>query len=84
MRRRPMQAWVSCSGGRTTACDPHALGGRRSFKSKNGISEDHSKANVPQRAARPPSGRGGSATRQSAKPSTGSPASLVFFLVIQL
>ena len=22
-----MQAWVSCSGGRTTACDPHALGG---------------------------------------------------------
>ena len=27
MRRRPMQALVSCSGGRTTACDPHALGG---------------------------------------------------------
>ena len=27
VRRRPMQAWVSCSGGRTTACDPHALGG---------------------------------------------------------
>ena len=27
MRRRPMQAWVSCSRGRTTACDPHALGG---------------------------------------------------------
>ena len=27
MRRRPMQAWVSCSGGRTTACDLHALGG---------------------------------------------------------
>ena len=26
-RRRPMQAWVSCSGGRTTACDPHAFGG---------------------------------------------------------
>ena len=24
-RRRPMQAWVSCSGGRTTACDPHAF-----------------------------------------------------------
>ena len=22
-----MQAWVSCSGGRTTACDLHALGG---------------------------------------------------------
>ena len=22
-----MQAWVSCSGVRTTACDPHALGG---------------------------------------------------------
>ena len=22
--RRPMQAWVSCSGGRTTACFPHA------------------------------------------------------------
>ena len=27
LRRRPMQAWVSCSGGRTTACDPHALCG---------------------------------------------------------
>ena len=27
MRRRPMQALVSCSGCRTTACDPHALGG---------------------------------------------------------
>ena len=25
--RRPVQAWVSCSGGRTTACDPHPLGG---------------------------------------------------------
>ena len=25
MRRRPMQAWVSCSGG--TVCDPHALVG---------------------------------------------------------
>ena len=24
MRRRPMQAWVSCSGSRATACDPHA------------------------------------------------------------
>ena len=22
-----MQAWVSCSGGWSTACDPHALGG---------------------------------------------------------
>ena len=29
MRRRPMQAWVSCSGGRTPACDPHALGGEQ-------------------------------------------------------
>ena len=27
MRSRPMQAWVSCSVGRTTACDPRALGG---------------------------------------------------------
>ena len=27
MERRLMQARVSCSGGRTTACDPHALGG---------------------------------------------------------
>ena len=27
MRRRPLQAWVSRSGGRTPACDPHALGG---------------------------------------------------------
>ena len=25
--RRPMQAWVSCSEGRTAACDPHDLGG---------------------------------------------------------
>ena len=30
-RRRPMQGWVSCSGGRTTACDPHALGGNSVF-----------------------------------------------------
>ena len=28
-RRRPMQAWVPCSGDRTTACDPPALGGWR-------------------------------------------------------
>ena len=27
MRRRPRQALVSCSGGRTTACDPHTFGG---------------------------------------------------------
>ena len=27
MRRRPMQAWVSYSWGRTNACDPPALGG---------------------------------------------------------
>ena len=27
IRRRPTQAWVSCSGGRTTACDPRLLGG---------------------------------------------------------
>ena len=27
MRRRPTQAWVSCSRGRITACDPHALRG---------------------------------------------------------
>ena len=27
IRSRPMQAWVSCSGGRTFACDLHALGG---------------------------------------------------------
>ena len=27
MRRGPMLAWVSCSGGWTTACDRHALGG---------------------------------------------------------
>ena len=27
MRRRTMQAWVSCSGDRTTSCEPHALGG---------------------------------------------------------
>ena len=27
IRRRPTQAWVSCSGRRTTGCDPHALGG---------------------------------------------------------
>ena len=30
MRRRTIQAWVSCSGrggGRATACDPHAVGG---------------------------------------------------------
>ena len=27
--RRPVQAWVSCTWGRTTACDPHALGGDR-------------------------------------------------------
>ena len=27
MRRRPMQAWVSCSGGRSTACDPDTLVG---------------------------------------------------------
>ena len=26
-RRPPMQAWVSCSGSRTTACVPQALGG---------------------------------------------------------
>ena len=26
LSRRPMQAWVSCSWGRTTVCDPHALG----------------------------------------------------------
>ena len=25
MRRRPMQAWVSCSGGRATAWDLHAV-----------------------------------------------------------
>ena len=28
VRRRPMQAWVSCSGGRTTACDPALCGAR--------------------------------------------------------
>ena len=27
MRRRPMQAWVSCSESGTLVCDPHALGG---------------------------------------------------------
>ena len=26
LRRRPMQAWVSCSRGRTTACDPQTRG----------------------------------------------------------
>ena len=30
MRRRPMQALVSCPGGRTTACDPHARVGNKS------------------------------------------------------
>ena len=29
MRRRPMQAWIAFSGSRTTACNPHALGGTR-------------------------------------------------------
>ena len=34
VRRRPLQAWVSCSGGRTLACGPHALGGDQCGKQR--------------------------------------------------
>ena len=38
-----MQAWVSCSEGRTTACGPHALGGARC--GERGTVREHSETN---------------------------------------